>query len=359
MSRRRHNAEPNADGFDSFLDIVANLVGILVILIMVLGVRAKNAIVTSQHGVDAEVAAASPDVPPAAPALTPTPPPTLTLPDLSKPARDAQALRDDTWQLDEERKKIHHETEVQRAFRNQVQLLVSLAEKELDAARGALTTTQQQSLEIQREKDQLSEELSKIRRTLATAEITEATPRVIEHHPTPLAKTVFGVEWHYRLLNGRLAYVPMDECVREVKNEVQHKVWKLKESAVVDEVVGPIQGFRMRYVLERTSRVMRTPQGMVERTGLEFVLFELLPMSADLGEPLEQALQGNSQFLERLKASPPNDTTITVWTYPDSFAEYHRLKEFLWSRGYSIAARPIPHGVQISGSPHGTSSVTQ
>ena len=39
MSRVAHSqvAEP---GFDSFLDIVANLVGILVILIMVIGVRA-------------------------------------------------------------------------------------------------------------------------------------------------------------------------------------------------------------------------------------------------------------------------------------------------------------------------------
>ena len=41
MSRRTANDVPEP-GYDSFLDIVANLVGILVILIMVVGVQAQE-----------------------------------------------------------------------------------------------------------------------------------------------------------------------------------------------------------------------------------------------------------------------------------------------------------------------------
>ncbi len=40
--RRRGLREPEGSGEDSFLDIVANLVGILVILITVIGVRARG-----------------------------------------------------------------------------------------------------------------------------------------------------------------------------------------------------------------------------------------------------------------------------------------------------------------------------
>ena len=40
-AHKQHAAEP---GQDSFLDIVANLVGILIILVMVVGVRAKDAL---------------------------------------------------------------------------------------------------------------------------------------------------------------------------------------------------------------------------------------------------------------------------------------------------------------------------
>ena len=41
--RKRTSTDPTeAMGTDSFLDIVANLVGILIILVMVIGVRAKT-----------------------------------------------------------------------------------------------------------------------------------------------------------------------------------------------------------------------------------------------------------------------------------------------------------------------------
>ena len=45
MRRYRRNDESNDSGQDSFLGIVANLVGILIILVMVIGVRAKDALV--------------------------------------------------------------------------------------------------------------------------------------------------------------------------------------------------------------------------------------------------------------------------------------------------------------------------
>ena len=41
--RYRRAKEEAASGHDSFLDIVANIVGILIILVMVVGVRARNA----------------------------------------------------------------------------------------------------------------------------------------------------------------------------------------------------------------------------------------------------------------------------------------------------------------------------
>ena len=42
-SRQRDRRDISDAGQDSFLDIVANIVGILIILVMVMGVRAKNA----------------------------------------------------------------------------------------------------------------------------------------------------------------------------------------------------------------------------------------------------------------------------------------------------------------------------
>jgi hypothetical protein len=51
-----------------------------------------------------------------------------------------------------------------------------------------------------------------------------------------------------------------------------------------------------------------------------------------------------------------NTATLRIWTYPDSFAEYGKLKEELHRLGYATAGRPLPKGVLIGGSDHGTKS---
>jgi hypothetical protein len=55
----------------------------------------------------------------------------------------------------------------------------------------------------------------------------------------------------------------------------------------------------------------------------------------------------------------PNQTTVTVWVYPDSFAQFRTLKEELYKRGYLTASRPMPDGQPISGSPQGTYSTAE
>jgi hypothetical protein len=55
----------------------------------------------------------------------------------------------------------------------------------------------------------------------------------------------------------------------------------------------------------------------------------------------------------------PNRTTVTVWTYPDSFHDFRRLKDELFKLGYLTAGRPMPHGAPIAGSPSGSRSAAQ
>jgi hypothetical protein len=51
--------------------------------------------------------------------------------------------------------------------------------------------------------------------------------------------------------------------------------------------------------------------------------------------------------------------TLTFWVYPDSFAAYRELQEFAHAEGFDVAARPLPHGVPIAGSPNGSRSSSQ
>jgi hypothetical protein len=46
-------------------------------------------------------------------------------------------------------------------------------------------------------------------------------------------------------------------------------------------------------------------------------------------------------------------------TYPESFGDFRTLKKALFDLGYTTAARPLPPGILIGGSPNGSRSAAQ
>jgi len=174
-----------------------------------------------------------------------------------------------------------------------------------------------------------------------------------------MAKTVFGKELHFRLHNGKLAFVPWDELVERLRDEAQQKLWRLKDQPELTETFGPIGGFWMKYTLKRVEYQHATRMGVAVRRGVELDRFILIPVDDDMGESLEDALHTNSQFQAILAANQPEATTITVWTYPDSFDEFRQLKRFLFENKYLTASRPLSFDTPIGGSPHGTRSSAQ
>ena len=86
---------------------------------------------------------------------------------------------------------------------------------------------------------------------------------------------------------------------------------------------------------------------------------ELIPDSDDLGEPLRLALDQGSEFRQKLAKILPGRTTITIWVYPDGFDAFREIRKELYRLGYMIAARPLPTGRPITGSPEGSKSAAE
>jgi hypothetical protein len=85
----------------------------------------------------------------------------------------------------------------------------------------------------------------------------------------------------------------------------------------------------------------------------------LVPVSSQLGEPVDEALAEGSEFRQAVSKLRPGRETITIWTYQDSFASFRRIKKALYELGFSVAARPLPVGIPISGSPEGSKSAAE
>ncbi len=349
MSRRQRNSD-SAPGSDSFLDIVANMVGILIILVMVVGVQAKDAFL-------AEGSAA---------ASAQQPPPDDDVADnsqleeqLTRDRRDVLALKSDVETLAANTGEVHQEAQSRLALRNQLQQLTLAAGQLIQDERGKLDDSQRAAFDTRRRLQIARDELEDLSSARIAVENTAAPVVELKHLPTPMAKTVFGREEHFRLSGGRLVYVPLNALAEEMQQHAKLKMYKLKQAPEISEIVGPIGGFTLKYRLVRRKVSLGSGRTEVVREVVDLAGFVLVPSSSTLGEPVDEALAADSQFLRRLSQFDANTTTITIWTYPDSFADFRRVKDKIYNLGYLTAGRPLPAGHPIGGAPHGSRSGAQ
>lgn len=318
---------------------MTNLVGILIILVMVIGAQAKSAIIKADAGQ-----------------------PTSEDPAIGEVANAkfaADQVERDVLALSHKIEEEQEVAELRRIERGQADLMVVAAQKTLEQRRALLAEADREDYDRRSGLLALRNEIEDLKRKRSAIDTSAPPVAVLEHLPTPMVKTVFGQEAHFRLQHGRITRLPWDELVARLKAEAASKVWKLRDSDSISETIGPVDGFRMKYTLKKVEYVLESKGGPTRQAGVELDQFLLLPMTEDLGEPLATAIGKDSDFRSTLKTLDPNKTTITVWVYPDSFHQFRDLKQHLFKLGYLTASRPMPEGQPIGGSPTGSKSVSQ
>jgi hypothetical protein len=341
--RRTAQDEETTQGQDSFLDVVANMVGILILLVMVVGLRASKL----------------PPLPTVAVAAPTAPAPSAAGPASELP-REIAELQSEISKLAQQVAASLQEESLREAERVHLAAHAVEVQRELDRRKAELTADEREEHEIVHALTSARTRLDE----LAAAQMAMAvqTPKVetVENLPTPLAQIVRGDELHLRLSRGMVSVIPIDELVSGLEQHVRDNAWKLSGQSELEETLGPVNGFRLRYRVVQRRLVAQTAAGPLNQGNVvQLDRWELLPMADDLGQPVEQALMPGSELHRALAETRPGRTTITVWTYPDSFGAFRRLKRALFDAGFATAARPLPEGIRIGGSPRGSKSVAQ
>lgn len=339
--RRQIGPQTDAPGQDSFQDVVANLVGILVILVMVIGVRTRGALnQQTQEGPEAAELAELEER-------------------LGRAASHVAALTTGAQQTHQQVVRLDQLAALRQIERDRLQLKVLAAERKQRDEAVASRQQQRQQQALAHELAAARQQLEQLHRQIEQTERASSEPVVLPHMPTPLARTVFGHEEHFRLADGHLAYVPLAEIVDELKREAMRKIPQLQTVPQLTQTLGQRHGFHLRYSLRRRQVVLETEAGRMVREIAELAWFELLPTSEPMGQPVAELLAEGSSLDQRLQRWNPDETIITMWTYPNSYAEFRTLKDHLQQRGFLVAGRPLPEHQPITGSPDGSRSVAQ
>lgn len=339
--RRRREQRDHEPGYDSFLDIVTNIVGILIILVMVVGVRAKNSPVD-----------VAPDRPETVDAET--------LRSLAARRTAVESLRADTLKLAEQIREVERERLFRQYERERLAVLDQALQEEIESRAEKLDDAQRQRRELEAAIAEHQRRMDRFLRERAAID-EMAQPVVLRHRATPLAKLVDEEdELHFRLLDGRLAFIPLEELIEELVSDAQGKLPQLLRNPEFSSTVGPIGGFRLRYTMQQKRAHPEDRWSAGRATGLaELKRWVLLPASEQLGEPVDEALKQGSQFRRRLAGYVPETTTVTIWLYPADFANFRRVRDQLYELGFATAGRPLPDGFPITGSPDGTKSAAE
>lgn len=356
MARRHREEGPSLES-DSFLDVVANIVGILIILIVIVGVRVGQSASEPGEPVGATEPAHAPVVAPR-PVIVRIP---AALPIVPEPSSELLAALDsaasETDRLRRERLALSSQAE-------ELDSSVAAVSAEADDASVAQIALADRLDSVEREGQIVVAELDDLRSTLAglgrqIADAPAEKVTVLKHRLNPIGREVRGDELHFRLAEGRVARVPIDELVARLKPEIERQKEWIARYRRHQGRIGPIEGFSMDYVVERERL------GVVEelRYGVQMMRigvtgWKVTPDAGLVTESVDEALRSESRFMSALRLADEK-ATLTFWVYPDSFAAYRRLQEFAHEEGFDVAARPLPHGVPIAGSPNGSRSSSQ
>jgi len=327
---RAVQVETEAINTDSFLDIVASVVSIMIIMVLMTGLKIENT------PVDAAALAA---------AMGQT-----VLPS-EEDAAPERSVQDEQSRAAEKIDKLRGEATDVREECNQLSQRVASLEERRRTVGQDLDRQSQEGAEVQRRIGEARSHLAELERKERAVEAAPGPTVAIESYPTPLSRDVEGHELHFHLRAGRVAFVPMDSFLEKLKGEIQLKAYRLRDEREMTETLEPEGGFLLKYALQRVDHGARSY--------IRLKYFTITPTSDDLGEPVERALVQDSQFSQVLRDPRAKDATITIWTYPDSFDAFRQIKKALFHLGFSVAARPLAEGQRISASPEGTKSAAE
>ncbi len=332
---RRSSQSDGAVGHDSFLDVVANIVGILIVLVIVAGLRAQNAPVQAADSQDA--------LKPMAAAL-------------QRDDATQRQLYDDVMQIAGQMENVQRETVLRQIERNRLATIVAALQRQLQTRRAELSGDDKEEFDLKRSLADARRQLDQLDEQARQASAATPDATVVESYPTPLGKVVDDNEVHFQLLGGRIVLIPLDQLVERFRLDARRQLYKLLDTPELTETIGPIDGFRMRYTLQRYDDHIDARTGRGGGTYARLIRWTLIPQSNQLGETTDDALAGGSAFRDALAHLHPGRTTITIWTYPESFNDFRRIKKELYRLGFATAGRPLPDGIPISGSPDGSKS---
>ena len=339
MSRRRHKERPESFSFDSFLDVVANVCGIIIKLILVAWAGARL-----YHG----PVVSKPFVPDAVPEM-------VALAEAEQPdplEKDVKNEIDAVARLEAELAKLLADGDAGRSMAREAADMRRREDERLSLLRDEVVALEGKAVPMAPMPDaELKARLAEVERRIAELKASPS-PKKVHRYPTPVSQTVQSEEILFEIRGNRVTAIDLGSMVEEIQQVMKEAGDELRTRWSIERRTAPAGAFRLKYTIERER-----PLGLLgrsefpdDRGSFRYGLtgWEVEPMDPARGEAVEKALAAGSNFRNIIDHLDPQVTAITLCVYPDSFDAYRRIRDHLHGKELVVAGRPLPPDVPIA-----------
>ncbi len=342
MSRRRRRTEP-AFGSDSFLDVVSNLVGIVLIIIVMVGAHIREL--------------------PNLAAIEPPPPLVVNFEPLEAEVRqytdEASALQRRLLATREALAQADKEKDALSVAKQDAQMRRAEAARQRVEQEQSFQRRRQAVTDAQSELPRLRQRLAELQKNVEALEEKPPERRQLRFH-LPVSRPVEAEELIFECQAGRVTFADLQALLQQVQRELSQKGEELRSRWSVTGKAGPAGAFELRYAVERERGSSLDQLGLppAEERQFRYGLgkWELIPVWPVRGDPAADALKEGSRFRTVVDPLDPEQVVLTFFVYPDSFELFRELRDYLHERGFVVAGRPLPPGYPIYGSKNGSVS---
>jgi hypothetical protein len=340
MTRAVRSSSEPPGGEDSLLDVIANLVGVLIILVAIASAASRQHMQRqASRGEDPHAG-------------------------LDRMREAYARISGQAEQSGLAIRELEHQTALAEAatrklenLRHQLLIGREVALRELQRRADESGVANGAAAAVRAQVTSLRAELTRLNENRSAKQAAQPELRELVHYPTPIARTVFSDEIHFRIRAGRVDFLPISELMDLMKTRLR----SAEPGTIAENLngeAGPLEGYRLRYELQANPAGAPGANGP---TGLmvELLRFELDPLVGHAGEPVDTAMDNGSRFWTRLQRLRPERTTVSLWVYPDSYAEFARLRDQLRERGFQTAAWPLLENQRVSGGRDGLRTSAQ
>src|ERR1019366_9297716 len=313
MYRRRRPLKNEAIqfSFDSFLDLVTNVVGIIIRLILVtwVGARSYHA---SMQWIELDPANQAPKAAPKA-----SDDPLHNRIEASK-----HDLDDAKTRLLAQLKELDEIDETTQKENAELATLVSRRNALENENKTLESKAVQRGVQVKQASLSAEEVRERSKKLLAELKQVEAMPsskKQLKYH-APVSRVVQSEELNFECKSGRVTYIDLPSFMQEIKLSVDEVRVEMRTQSRVERTTAPIGPYRLRYVFERERSV-------VSSGSFGLSSWEIEPITAERGETLQQALAATSQFRQLTDGLDANLSVVTFWVYPDSFELFRPLRD--------------------------------